>query len=330
MNQNAASLQAPVTTVLRRDFCQLSRDLTVHEALEEVRRKGLGERIFYFYVVDEDKRLVGTVPTRRLLTAKLETRLRDLIEKRTVAIPRTATVMEACECFVLHRFLAFPVVDEERRIVGIVDVNFFRDEVFQIVEANESERADEVFEAIGFHIAQVRGASPAGAFRFRIPWLLATVISGTLCAVLTGMFEMTLARSLVLAFFLTLVLGLGEGVAIQSMAVAVQGLHSRRPSWDWFRRTAGKELATGLLLGSVCGLTVALIVWCWRGEPMAAGVIGASILGSLVAACLIGASVPTLLHAFRLDPKIAAGPLSLALTDISTLLIYFTLGAFLL
>jgi len=85
-----------------------------------------------------------------------------------------------------------------------------------------------------------------------------------------------------------------------------------------------------LLLGAGCGTVVGLIVWLWRGTGLAGFVIGASILLALCAACFFGLSVPTVLHALRLDPKIAAGPVTLAFTDIFTLLFYFSLAAWLL
>jgi len=194
----------------------------------------------------------------------------------------------------------------------------------------QSERIDELFEAMGFHVAQVRDASPWRAFRYRFPWLLATIGSGTICALLASAFETTLAKSLILAFFLTMVLGLGESVSIQSMTVTIQALHAVRPTFRWYARALAREAGTSLLLGSGCGLLVAVIVWFWHRNPLASVSIGASILLTLCGACFFGLSVPTLLHAARLDPKIAAGPVTLALTDVFTLLAYFGLAAVLL
>lgn len=163
-----------------------------------------------------------------------------------------------------------------------------------------------------------------------MPWLLATIASGTLCALLASLYELTLAKSIVLAFFLTLVLGLGESVSMQSMSVTIQALRSVRPNLTWYLRSLRHELPTALLLGSTCGSLVAMIVWLWRDEAWTGLIIGGSILLSLCAACLLGLSVPTLLHALRLDPKIAAGPVTLAVTDLCTLLFYFSLAAWLL
>lgn len=327
MLEQSSHLEQSVLTFSSKDYVTLSKGLTVAQALQQVREEGVAEKIIYFYVVDEAGRLVGVLPTRRLLTAPLEKRLEELMVTRLVTIPDTATILEACEAFVLYKFLAFPVVDKDKRIVGVVDVGQFTEE---ILDYTKREQTDAAFEAIGLHVEQMRQASPLQAFRFRIPWLLATIASGMVCAMLVSVFEVTLAESLVLAFFLTLVLGLGESVATQSLTVTIQMLRSTQPTLKWFIQMAKKELMTGVLLAISCGITVGSLAWLWRGVTWPAVVIGGGIILSISAASVIGLSVPTLLHALRLDPKIASGPISLALADILTLLFYFSLASFLL
>jgi magnesium transporter len=320
-------LHQPIMTVARKDFATLSEGLSIQEALDEIRSHGIGEKIVYFYVVDRQGGLVGVVPTRRLLTAPLGQRLSEVMIRRVVTIPQGATILDACEFFVIHKFLAFPVVDQGRHIVGVVDVNVFTDEVFDM---SERERMEEVFELIGFHVSQVRDASPFRAFRFRFMWLLATIVSGTICAFLASAYEGTLAESLIIAFFLTMILGLGESVSIQSMTMTIQALRSTRATLKWYLRTLGREAVTALLLGLACGLTVGLIVWFWHWDGLAAIAIGASVFLVLFGACLLGLSVPSLLHALKMDLKIAAGPMTLAATDIFTILSYFSLAEILL
>ena len=320
-------LQQPVLAVARHDAAVLREDFTVQQALDAIRQKGVGEKIVYFYVVDAHDRLAGVLPTRQLLTAPLAKRLAELMIRRVVAIPHTATVLEACEAFVLNKFLAFPVVDDERKIVGIVDVGLLTDEAFDIAER---EQTDALFESIGFRVSQVRDASPLRAFRFRFPWLLATIGSGLLCALLASAYAVTLVKSIVLAFFLTLILGLGESVSIQSMTLTIQALRTTPPSLGWYLRAFRREAGTAVLLGTACGTMVGLTVWLWRGTGMAGLAIGSSILLALCAACFFGLTIPAILHALRLDPKVAAGPVTLAFTDLFTLLFYFTLAALLL
>ena len=319
----AIDFNAPALNYARKDFPLLEADASVQKALETIRREGIGERVIYFYVGDERERLIGVVPTRRLLTAAPATRLREIMVPRVIALPAEATVFEACEFFVLYKFLAFPLVDAERRIVGIVDTDIFMESILESEERNEGVR-DDFFEALGFHLAQVRGASPWRIFRYRFPWLLVTVAGGTVCALLAGFFEATLARSLIIAFFLIMVLGLNESVSAQSMSVTTQALRSVPVTWQWFKIAFQREIATALLLGLTCGTLVGIIVWIWRADGRSAFVIGGSIALSLMSACVIGLCVPSFLHRLKLDPKIAAGPVTLALADIFALVIYFT------
>src|SRR5437588_8041714 len=324
---------SPVGEHARKDFPILDADMTVAAALDRIRREGVGERVIYFFAVDSDKRLVGVLPTRRLLTAPLEKPLREIMVRRVIAIPATASVLDACEFFVLYKFFAFPVIDEQRRIVGVIDVSLFAEEILGEREEQARPSApvrDDVFEVLGFHLEQIRGASPWRVFRFRFPWLLVTVAAGTICAVLAGAFEATLARSLVVAFFLTMVLGLNESVSAQSMSVTIQMLRSAPVTWSWFAPALRRELTTAALIGFACGTIVGLIVLIWRHDPRGAFAIGGSIALSLVSASLFGLGVPSLLHRLKLDPKIAAGPITLALADVLALLIYFTTAHFVL
>jgi len=320
-------LHQPVMTVARKDFATLHQDFSVQQALDDIRSRGIGEKIVYFYVMNDDEALVGVLPTRRLLTAPLDERLSKVMIKQVITIPEEATVLDACEFFVIHKFLAFPVVDQQRHILGVVDVAVFTDEVFDL---SEREHMEEVFELIGFHVSQVRGASPFKAFKFRFMWMLATIVSGTICALLVSAYGATLANTIALAFFISMILALAESVSIQSMTVTLQGLRSKKVTLSWYARALKHEAVTGLLLGIGCGVVVGCIVWLWFGNAMPAISIGSSVFFNLMAACTLGVSVPTLLHALKLDLKIAAGPLTLAIVDIFTIFCYFAMAKMLL
>ena len=249
-------LTEPVLSEARQDFVTLREDLTIGEALDQIRKQGVGVKIVYFYVVDTEERLIGVIPTRSFLLEMPDRLLSEAMIKSVVSLPSSATIFDACELFVIYKFLALPVVDPEGRIAGIVDISLLSEEIFDLADR---EQAEALFEGVGFRIAQVKDASPLRAFRFRFPWLLATIASGTMCALLASIYETTLAESLVLAFFLTLVLGLGESV---------------RPTLRWYRKAMARELGTAALLGAGCGFVVGLIVWGWRGDPAAALTIG--------------------------------------------------------
>lgn len=317
-------LQRPVLDFCSREFPVLAESLTIGEALESVRSRGITDQIIYFYVTGEEGKLTGVLPTRRLLTEALDVSVASAMVRRVVAIPAKATLLEACEFFVLHKFLAFPVVDAAGRIQGVLDVSVFTEEVLDLAER---EQMSDLFQSLGFQVSAVRSASPVQAFRLRFPWLLATVAGGLLCALLSGAFAETLEQRIVLAFFLTLVLGLGESVSAQSVAVTLQAMHHSKPSLPWLLQAVRKEFATAAMLGSACGGLVGAIVWVWKHDLAAAVAIGGSIFLAMISACLLGVLIPAGARALRLDPRIAAGPLALALADLCTLAIYFTLAS---
>ncbi len=317
-------LHRPVMEIVRRDAPLLRANATVGEALEHIRAHGLGDPPFYFYAVDDQNALVGVIPTRRLLVAPPDHPLADLAVRPVWTVPKGASALQAYELMLRQKLLALPVVDERGHVVGMVDVTTLLDESVDLGDK------DAVFETVGLHVAQARLASPAKALRVRFPWLVATLASGVLCALLIRLFQVTLEKSLILAFFLTLALGLGESVSMQSAAVTILALRAKRPSFRWYATALRREAGAALLLGAVCGFIVAAVVWGWLGERVAAVAIGLSLVLSITAACTFGLTIPTLLHALHLDPKIAAGPLVLAISDIWTVLFYFGIATWLL
>ena len=321
-------MQRPVREFARSDFVQLPQTMRVDEALKFIRNyRSTGQSLIYFYVVDSQSCLAGVLQTRALLTAQPDETVADVMIRRVIAIPENATLLDACEFFVLHKFLAFPIIDQEHRIVGVIDINLFNEEVFGIPK---TETNDDLFQAIGFHIAQTRYASPLRVFRFRFPWLLVTIAGGAACAFIAQAHEQTLERALLIAFFMTLVLALGESVAVQSLALVLETLRLRRVTPMWFLDACKREALTALPLAVATGLAVFFVVLLLDHAVWPAVVISGSLAIGLVAACLLGISIPTLLHVAKLDLTIAAGPITLAATDVMMLLLYLSITSALL
>ena len=167
------------------DFPLLDADMTVGEALERIRREGVGERVIYFYAVDERKTTRGCGADAPLASRSLERPLREIMVRRVVAIPATATVLDACEFFVLYKFFAFPIIDEDRRVVGVIDVGLFAEEVLQAGDRDTRKPSvpvgDDIFEAWDFTWSKSAAPRRGAVFSYRFRWLLVTVTAG-LCA----------------------------------------------------------------------------------------------------------------------------------------------------
>ncbi|MBM3996851.1 MAG: magnesium transporter [Planctomycetes bacterium] len=320
-------LTDPVVQHMRDDFVQLRADQTVAQAFEQIRAKQPAGRIVYFYLCDAAGRLIGVIPTRRLLLSQPDRLLSDIMVANVIVIPHTATVLEACEFFVLHRFLAFPIVDGEQRMIGLVDVDLYTQERSDLDLREES---DTLFQLIGVHLADSQQASPIDSFRQRFPWLTANIVGGILAAFLAGLFDAELERAVALALFIPVVLALAESVCIQSVSLALPSLHFRPVDWTEYWSRLSRESITGLILGGACGLAVGATALGWIGQWHIALCIAGGVCGGVTSGACLGLSAPTLLRFLRRDPQVAAGPVALALTDMATLLIYLNLARWLL
>ena len=322
------TLADPVTNHMRRDFTKLHVRQAVGDALASVRENPPEGRIIYFYVLDDDGRLNGVVPTRRLLLSPPDTPLADIMVKPVISIPADATVLDACEFFMLHRLLAFPVVDAGRRVLGTVDVELYTEELSDL---DRREGNQDLFQLIGVHLTDAAQANPLTAFRQRFPWLLANIAGGLLAAGLSFVYQRELAwEDAVLALFVPIVLALAESVSIQSVSLALAALHGRRPTWGALAARASRELLTGGLLGAACGMLVGAVALAWLRQVGVVLCLLGGIVGGVAGAAVIGLSMPYLLRILRRDPQVAAGPIALAAADMVTLLIYFNLARWLL
>src|SRR5262249_47850117 len=152
---------------------------SVAEALEWLRQNPPSGRILYFYVVDAEGRLQGVVPTRRLLLSPLATPVADIMFRRVISLPQQATVLEACEFFIQHRLLAFPVVDTKGRMLGVVDMELYTDELNQLGDAEAREK---LFQLVGIYGTIGPHDSAIASFRRRFPWLGCNLAAGILAA----------------------------------------------------------------------------------------------------------------------------------------------------
>jgi magnesium transporter len=321
---SAGQLHEPILPLVQPPHIVLKPDQTIAQALEAIRASADAGSIHYFYVVDHVNKLVGVVPTRRLLTAAPERGVGEIMVDNVVAIPDWATVLIASEYFATRRLLAFPVVNADGELIGVVDVGLFTDEVIDLARRTY----DDIFQLIGVHGTAQQ--TPWFAFRDRFPWLLCNIAGGLIAAFIASRFEHLLEQVVVLSLFIPIVLALGESVSMQALTLTLQGLTDGPIVWKRLVAALWKELKTAVLLGVGCAVVVGLVVFAWRGQVTVAASIFLAIMFSMIFACLLGVAIPAGLRAVKADPGIAAGPVVLAAADVVTLLLYFGIGARLL
>jgi len=318
-------LKRPVADFISKKAVTLSEALTIDQAVGFLRatRPASEFDIVYFYVIDHEGRLTGVLPSRKLLLSDGQTLLRDVMTRNVVTIRQDETLFDALELFAMYRLLAIPVVDKDNVFQGILDVGLYTDEVFDLAQQTQ---LNEVFQLIGMRLEVSKHGSPFKGFKVRMPWLLANIAGGLICAALGSLFSATLEHVVMLALFVPLVLALAESVSMQSMTLAIESVGSKMP----YTRQLLREVATALLLGTTSGLIVGVMSVFWGGSVFAPLVIGGSIFATMLMAATLGRLIPKFIYMLKLNPRVASGPLTLAMVDILTLTTYFSLGTILL
>jgi len=319
-------LDHPVTQHVRFDFCKVKAEQTVADALHDLRVQQPEGRIIYFYVLDDEDRLAGVVPTRRLLLSPPERKISEIMVTRVVTVPSTATIREVCELFLTHKFLAIPVLHDVR-MIGIVDVEVFAEGIDDLERTKQQE---DLFQLLGMHLSAAQQSSPLAGFTSRFPWLLCNIAGGILAAILTYFFEPLLRDVVALALFVPVVLGLSESVSIQSVTLALHLCHGQKPTlasmWPKLRR----EALTGILLGAACGVILAFFSVAWLRIPGVAMSLLAGISLGIAGSATFGLALPYGLRVLQRDPQVAAGPIALVVADMLALTIYFSVAQALL
>jgi magnesium transporter len=326
-----SALSAAVLHGLRSVQTAVNANQTIAEAIDELRARTIEHPVVYVYALDDDDRLVGQVSMRALLLSPPNTRIHEIMTQDAVPVTMHTSFDEALEQFGKSKLLALPVVDDDGRLVGAIDVEQYTRES---LERAEHERVRQVFETLGLHIERAADLTAWESYRMRMPWLLCNIAGGVLCALIGSLFSELLQQVVLLAFFLPLVLALSESVSMQSLTLSVGTMHDDEHGGHGGRgeilRRLRNEALAATLLSITSGVLVALASFLWGGGVDGALTMFLSIGLAMVVAALAGGGVPIVLHALRLDPSVAAGPITLVIADTCTMLVYLGLGTLLL
>lgn len=323
---SADQFHQPALQFARTDMVCVRSSESVAEALTSIRESQTTGRIVYFYVLDEANRLVGVIPTRRLLMSPVSMAVAEVMISPVRTLPASATLFDACKEFTEHRLLAYPIVDDAGQLLGVIDVEVYTDRMSEFARREES---DDVFQLIGVRLSSIEQSSLWGGFLLRFPWLLCNIGGGLACAVLTNFQADLIAQAIVLAMFIPVVLALAESVSIQALSLALQESNHSQSGGQCLLRFL-REAVIGLLLGATCGLIVGLVAYLWQHQWTVGVVIFAAISFTVMTSSLIGRLIPWMLRLFSRDPQVASGPIVLASADLVTLSSYLAIGRALL
>jgi magnesium transporter len=288
----------------------LNEDLTVGEAITALQSSRDVEMVFYLYVVDGRRHLVGVTSLRRLLLVSPETPLKRIMTPEVTSVRVDTDQEEVARQVASYNLLAVPVVDEENKLVGIVTVD-------DVIDVIKDEASEDLLRLAGVS-GDERVATPAGeSLRKRLPWLAVNLATAFIAASVVALFEGTIQQVTALAIFMPIVAGMGGNAATQTLTVIVRALALGELSWGSARKALLKESIVGLGNGVTLGLIAAGVAWLFKGEPMLGLLLGMAMVVNMFVAATAGTLVPLGLKAMKVDPALASSVFITTFTDVA-------------
>jgi magnesium transporter len=313
-------------------FARVRPDMTADEAISYLHKQARErvETIYYVYVLDTQQRLVGVVSFRQLFEAPGGTKVRNLMQTEVVTVSEQMDQEDVGLLFAKHSLLAIPVVDVDGHMKGVVTV----DDIVDVVQ----EEATEDIQKIGGMEALDEPYLDIGLFRMirkRAGWLSALFISETLTATAMGYYEHEIARAVVLALFIPLIISSGGNSGSQASTLVARAMALGEVRLrDWWR-VMRREFAAGLALGSILGMIGLLRILLWPTRATIYGehyvliaiTVACSLVGVVLWGTISGSMLPLILRRLGFDPASASAPFVATLVDVTGLVIYFTVAS---
>ena len=313
-------------------YSRLRADMTVDEAISYLRRdaRAREKTVYYAYVVDVEERLLGVVSFRDLIVASGEKLVREVMRTEVISAPEDLDQEALSQLFMRHHLMMVPVVDAQGRIKGIVSV----DDIVDVVQ----EEATEDIQKLG-GVETLQGpylqVPLLRMIQKRAGWLAALFLGEMLTATAMGQFQAEIARAVVLALFVPLIISSGGNSGSQATTLVIRAMAlGELRIRDWWR-VMRREFITGLGLGAILACIGLIRILTWQGLFNAYGehylliamTVALSLVGVVLWGSLIGSILPFILRGLGFDPASASAPFVATLVDVTGLVIYFTVAA---
>ncbi len=309
-------------------FARVRPEMRVDEAIRYLQRQARDhlETIYYAYVLAADQRLLGVCSFRELFAAPPDTVVRDMMHADPVVIGEVMDQEEVAKRFAQHGFIALPVVDDAGRMKGIVTI----DDIVGVVQEEATEDAQK-FGGMEALDAPYMDTPFWRMIRKRAGWLAILFVGEMLTATAMGAFENEIARAVVLAVFVPLIISSGGNSGSQASTLIIRAMAVGEVRLrDWWR-ISRRELASGLTLGVILAVIGVVRIVVWQAAfhtygphyALVAITVGLSLVGVVTWGTLSGALLPFVLRRAGLDPASASAPFVATLVDVAGLIIYF-------
>jgi magnesium transporter len=297
----------------------LSEELTAGEAITALQGARDVEMVFYLYVVDERRHLVGVVSLRRLLLVPPDTPLKRIMTTDVYSARVDVDQEEVASQVASYNLLAIPVVDAENKLTGVITVD-------DVIDVIKDEATEDVYRLAGVSAEDGVSTPPGESIRRRLPWLTVNLFTAFAAASVVGLFSDTIDQLVSLAVLMPVVAGMAGNAATQTLAVIVRGLSLGELTFSNARKALVKESLVGLGNGLALGVLAALGAWAMRGDPWIGVLLGVALLINMFVATTAGTLIPLGLRALKIDPALASSVFITTLTDAVGFLVFLGLA----
>jgi len=335
-----AYAEGTVGAITTTEYVRLWPTMSTTAAIDQMREQAFDmETIYYGYVTDADRQLLGTVSLKELIMSRPEARVKDVMRTDVASVRATDEELEAARVLSKYDLMAVPVRNGEGKMLGLVTF----DDVLDVLEAEASEA---MYRKAG--IGQLGASDERDVIyskkltqgplwypvRQRLPFLLVTLVGGLLAAGVINFFEDTLATVLTAAIFIPLIMDMGGNVGTQSTTIFARGLALGHIDGDNFKGRLFREVGGGVIMGLVLGLLGGAVAYFWQaasaGPPELALAVGGALAVVIPLATLLGFALPWVLVQLGAAHAGAADPFITTIKDSVSLVLYFTLIGLLL
>ena len=314
-------------SMMTTEYVTLRPEMTVEESILRIRRTGVDKETIYTCYVTEDGRLTGLVTVKDLLLAKDDEELvKDIMEQNVISVSTSTDQEEVAGMFAKYNFLAFPVVDNDDRLVGIVTV----DDAIDVMQEETTEDM-EIMGGMSPSEKSYRRSTVLDLFRQRIPWLLLLMISATFTGMIITSFETALAAQVALTAFIPMLMDTGGNSGSQSSVTVIRAISLGELKFRDMPMVIWKEIRTAVLCGAVlalvCFFKIMLVDRLLLGNDgittTVALVVCITLVITVFLAKTVGAILPLTAKQLGFDPAIMSSPFLTTIVDALSLLVYF-------
>ncbi|MFO7781754.1 MAG: magnesium transporter [Spirochaetia bacterium] len=295
--------------------------LTVGQALAFIRSTGRDvETVYYIYVVDRLKRLLGVVSLKDLLFHDDEAPVEEVMTREVVSVREDTDQEDAAHILGTYDLIALPVVDDYNRLLGIITFD-------DVIDVIRNEQTEDVYKmgAMDGSLERYTESSVWRLIKKRVPWLIILLIAGTLTTNVVSLYQPIIAAAAFLVWFVPVITQTGGNTSLQSSTLMIRGLATGEVHFRDIWQIIGKEVLVSLLMGFMLGAVLVLrgLVLPPGVDLVQAGAIGASLVFVVFFSSIIGVIAPLLIHRLGFDPTVMAGPLMATVIDVVGLTVYF-------